>query len=147
MDRIDVAIVEILSSDGRASNAQIARHVGVSEGTVRRRLKRMMDEEVVQFRVISDPRGLGKMSQCMVGVTVEPAEVDSVLEQVCSREEVIFAACTTGSYDLMLCVSADSSDKLGEFLLTDLGSIPGIHRIESYMLLAVGKDSLGQFRG
>ena len=147
MDRIDVAIVDILSNDGRASNAQIARHVGVSEGTVRRRLKRMVDQDVVQFRVISDPKGLGRMSQCMVGITVEPADVDSVLEQVCSREEVTFAACTTGSYDLMLCVSVDSPDKLGEFLLTDLGSIPGIHRIESYLLLSVGKDSLGQFAG
>ena len=67
MDRIDVAIVDILSTDGRASNAQIARHVGVSEGTVRRRLKRMVEEDVVQFRVISDPKGLGRMSQCMVG--------------------------------------------------------------------------------
>ena len=87
-------------------------------------------------------RGLGRLSQCMVGVTVEPSEIDAVLEQVCSREEVTFAA---GSYDLMLCISVDSPDKLGEFLLTGLGSIPGIHRIESYMLLSVGKDSLGQF--
>ena len=147
MDRVDVAIVEILSSDGRASNAQIARQVGVSEGTIRRRLKRMVDQKVVQIRVISDPKGLGRLSQCMVGVTVEPSEVDAVLAEVCSREEVTFAACTTGSYDLILCVSVDSSDKLGEFLLTNLGSIPGIHRIESYMLLSVGKDSLGQFTG
>ena len=147
MDSVDVAIVEILSSDGRASNAQIARQVEVSEGTIRRRLKRMIDQKVVQIRVISDPKGLGRLSQCMVGVTVEPSEVDAVLADVCSREEVTFAACTTGSYDLILCVSVDSSDKLGEFLLTDLGSIPGIHRIESYMLLSVGKDSLGQFAG
>ena len=40
MDELDTKIIAMLQEDGRASNAGIARRVGVSEGTVRRRLKR-----------------------------------------------------------------------------------------------------------
>ena len=145
MDSIDVAIIESLRGDGRASNATIARHVGVSEGTIRRRLKRLLDEDRIQIRVVSDPNGLGRASQCIVGVTVEPAEIDSVLDAVCRRDEVTFAASTTGGYDLLVCVSVESPERLGEFLMTDLGAIPGIRRTETYMVLAVGKDSMGQF--
>ena len=39
MDKLDKNIIEILKSDGRVSNAEIARNLNVSEGTIRRRIK------------------------------------------------------------------------------------------------------------
>ncbi len=41
MDELDRGIIELLQLDGRASNAKVAREVGVSEATVRRRLSRL----------------------------------------------------------------------------------------------------------
>ena len=40
MDKLNKNIIEILKSDGRIPNAEIARYLGVSEGTIRRRIKR-----------------------------------------------------------------------------------------------------------
>ena len=45
VDNFDKNIIEILESDGRASNAEIARSIGVSEGTIRRRLKKLIDNK------------------------------------------------------------------------------------------------------
>ncbi|HAJ00941.1 MAG TPA: Lrp/AsnC family transcriptional regulator, partial [Dehalococcoidia bacterium] len=53
MDELDRRIISLLQMDGRASNAKIAREVGVSEGTVRRRLRRLIQEDVV--KVIAVP--------------------------------------------------------------------------------------------
>ena len=53
MDELDRKIIGLLQMDGRASNAKIAREVGVSEGTVRRRLRRLIQEDVV--KVIAVP--------------------------------------------------------------------------------------------
>ena len=39
MDLIDKKIVSMLGQDGRLSNAQMARELDVSEGTIRRREK------------------------------------------------------------------------------------------------------------
>ena len=47
MDELDRKIIALLQMDGRASNAKIAREVGVSEGTVRRRLRRLIEDDVV----------------------------------------------------------------------------------------------------
>ncbi|KAA1299939.1 MAG: AsnC family transcriptional regulator, partial [SAR202 cluster bacterium] len=47
MDELDGKIIAMLERDGRASNARIARDVGVSEGTVRRRLKRLINEQII----------------------------------------------------------------------------------------------------
>ena len=44
MDKLDIKIIEILQKDGRTPNALIAREVGVTEGTVRRRLKELVKD-------------------------------------------------------------------------------------------------------
>jgi len=53
MDELDRRIVRLLQVDGRASNAKIAREVGVSEGTVRRRLRHLIQGDVI--KVIAVP--------------------------------------------------------------------------------------------
>ena len=42
MDLIDKKIVSMLGQDGRLSNAQMARELDVSEGTIRRRVKNLL---------------------------------------------------------------------------------------------------------
>ena len=54
MDELDSKIITVLQRDGRASNALIAREVGVSEGTVRRRLRRLLDEEYISVVAMLD---------------------------------------------------------------------------------------------
>ena len=145
MDSLDMAIIDALRADGRVANSKIASFLGISEGTVRRRLKIMMEAGQLRIGVISHPTAPQKASMCMVGVTVDPAMVDTALERLCEREEVTFAASTAGSYDLMVCVNVETSEKLGEFLITVLGSIPGVIRTETHMLTSVGKDNARQF--
>ena len=48
MDEMDRKIIRLLQGDGRGSNAKIAREVGVSEGTVRRRLRRLVQADVIK---------------------------------------------------------------------------------------------------
>ena len=43
LDPLDNQIIDILRKDGRASNASIARELDLTEVTVRRRLKRILD--------------------------------------------------------------------------------------------------------
>ena len=145
MDYLDRVIIDVLQSDGRVSNAGIARYAGVSEGTVRRRLRRLIDEDLIKVLVIADPKGLGRSYQSIVGISVDPDRVDAVLDQVCELEEVTFAASTTGGFDLMVCVGVETSDALGRFLTDRLGAIPGVRRTETHVVLTVGKDGLGRF--
>ena len=42
MDRLDEKIIQILRDNGRISNAEIARDLNVSEGTIRRRIRKLI---------------------------------------------------------------------------------------------------------
>ena len=82
MDKLDGKIIEILQSDGRASNAGIARQVRVSEGTVRRRLKRLIHEEYIQVVALPDPAKMGLHSEALVGIQVDQDRVDRVADDL-----------------------------------------------------------------
>ena len=66
MDLIDKQIIDILQDDGRSSNAAIARDVGVSEGTVRRRLKKLIDDDYIKVIAITEPAKMGMLSEGLV---------------------------------------------------------------------------------
>ena len=136
MDELDAKIVEILKKDGRASNAGIAREVGVSEGTVRRRLKRLVQEKYIQVVALPDYARMGYESEALVGVQVEPDKVDQVAEELYKLSEVIWVAVTTGSFDIFAWATLPSAEELGIFLRTKVGLIPGVRRTETFVNLA-----------
>ncbi len=135
MDDLDMRIVDILRRDGRVSNAGIARAVGVSEGTVRRRLKRLIDENLVEMRVILN---LGRKARTVVGVHLDPQSVDGVLDSVSRLDGVTFACVTTGRYDMLIWAEAESAESLRQLITRTIGVIPGVQRTETHVVLSQG---------
>ena len=143
MDGLDTRIVDILQNDGRASNAGIAREVGVSEGTVRRRLKRLVQEEYIQVVALPDPVKMGYESQALVGVQVDPDKIDQVADDLSELSQVNWVAVTTGSYDIFAWATLQSAEALGLFLRTKVGIISGVRRTETFVSLANKKRGYG----
>lgn len=136
MDELDRKIIDTLQSDGRASNAGIARDVGVSEGTVRRRLKRLVQEEFIQIVAVPDATKMGYDSQALLGVRVDPDKVDQVADDLEGLDEIRWAVVTTGSYDVFAWANLPSAEDLGIFLRTKVGVIPGVRRTEAFLDLS-----------
>ena len=136
MDKLDTSIIDILQSDGRASNAGISRRVGVSEGTVRRRLKRLIQDEFIQVVALPDPAKMGLHSEALVGLQVDADRLDMVAGDLSGLKEVTWVAMTTGQYDIFAWVSVESSEALGILLRTKIGAIPGVRRSETFVSLA-----------
>ena len=143
MDELDTKIISLLQDDGRASNAGIAREVGVSEGTVRRRLKQLIQEEFIRVVALLDPGKMGYASEALVGVRVDPDKIDQVAERLAALEEVNWVAETTGSFDIFAWATLESSATLSIFLRTKVGTIPGVRRTETFVNLVVKKRWYG----
>ena len=85
MDELDRKIIEILQLDGRASNARIAREVGVSEGTVRRRLRRLIQDNVVKIIAVPNLDKMGYSTAALIGLQTAPGQLDGVADVVARR--------------------------------------------------------------
>ena len=139
LDPLDNQIIDILKKDGRASNASIARELDLTEGTVRRRLKRILDEDYVHVTVLMDAGKMGYVSEALVGVQVDPDKLDEVARHIADLSEVGWVALTTGTYDVFAWTALPSPEELGVFLRTRIGTIPGVRRTETFVNLSVMK--------
>ena len=143
MDDLDRKIVELLQVNGRASNARVARDVGVSEGTVRRRLRRLIQDEIIRVVAVPDPEKMGYSTVALIGIQADPAKVDDVADSLAELPETQFVALTTGSFDIFVWVALPTSTELGNFLRRKVGITPGIRRTETFVNLAIRKKGYG----
>ena len=100
MDRLDVEIIAHLQKDGTSTNAGIARKVERSEETVRRRLKKLMEDDYVKVVAVPNARKMGYESQVLIGLQVEADKVDAVAEALKGESSISWISVTTGSFDI-----------------------------------------------
>ena len=143
MDELDHKIIALLQMDGRASNAKIAREVGVSEGTVRRRLRRLTKDDVVHIVAVPNLEKLGYATTALIGLQTGPGMSDTVAESLASLPESHYVAVTTGSYDVFVWAGLESAESLGNFLRTKVGVIEGVQRTETFVNLSLKKRTAG----
>ncbi len=143
MDELDRKIVSILQADGRASNAKIAREVGVSEGTIRRRLKRLVQQKLITVTAVVEPAKLGFQTEALIGVQVEPNKVDTAASEIIKFREASQVSLATGAFDIFVWATVKSSEDLGTFLKAKIGSVPGVRRTETFVILATPKRGYG----
>ena len=143
MDELDHKIIALLQMDGRASNAKIAREGGVSEGTVRRRLRRLTKDDVVHIVAVPNLEKLGYATTALVGLQTGPGMSDTVAESLASLPESHYVAVTTGSYDVFVWAGLESAESLGNFLRTKVGVIEGVQRTETFVNLSLKKRTAG----
>ena len=143
MDDLDRKIIELLQINGRASNARIARDVGVSEGTVRRRLRRLVQDEIIRVVAVPDPEKMGLNTVALIGIQADPDKLDDVAERLAALPETQYVSLTTGSFDLFIWVALLSSEELGNFLRHRVGVINGVRRTETFVNLVIVKKGYG----
>ncbi|MCI0440059.1 MAG: Lrp/AsnC family transcriptional regulator [Chloroflexi bacterium] len=143
MDNLDLRIISLLQQDGTATNAGIARQVGVSEETVRRRLKRLMQENYIRVVALPDPQKLGFHSEVLIGVQVDADKVDQVSEAISRLDEINWVSVTTGSFDIFAWATLRGSEELSAFLRQKVGTIPGVRRLETFVNLGIRKRHYG----
>jgi Lrp/AsnC family transcriptional regulator for asnA, asnC and gidA len=143
MDELDHKIIALLQLDGRASNAKIAREVGLTEATVRRRLGRLINEDYIEIRAVPNLSKLGYTTTALIGLKTMPAKQEAVADAAAGLEEVHYVAITTGSYDVFLGVATESAEQLGQFLRLKLGPIEGIRHSETFINLFIKKLTTG----
>ena len=143
MDELDRKIVEILQLDGRTSNARIAREVGVSEGTVRRRLRRLIQDNVVKIIAVPNLDKMGYTTAALIGLQTAPGQLDTVADAIAKMKEIHYVAITTGAFDVFAWVGMSSTEDLGTFLRAKIGVIPGVTRTETFVNLTIKKRTYG----
>lgn len=140
-DAVDRQIMSVLQRDGRASNVAIAREIGVSEGTVRRRIDALVSADVVRIVAIINPYSIGLNTLVLMHLNVEPQRLGEVAEQLMDMSEVRYVSFTTGEHDILLEAMFPSNTELLLFIRDRISLLPGVIAFKTDIELQILKRS------
>jgi len=134
-DKTDSEIIGILS-EGYVPNSVIARKLGLTEGTIRQRIKKLKDNGVINIKALSNPNVLENQQLVIISATVtESRLLDTKAREVSELDDVLSVSIVSGQYDLLIEVLVDSNKGLVRFLTESLSLIEGISKTESFVVL------------
>ncbi len=134
-DETDWKIISILK-EGYVPNNTIARRLGISEGTVRARLRRLKEAGILQIRALINPDVLENQQLVIVAIRVAESKLlERKAEELSKLANVLSVSIASGRYDLIAEVLLDSNRGLVKFLTEALSQVKGIAKTESFLLL------------
>lgn len=143
MDQTDLDIISYLQSDGRTPFTDIAKSLDISEGTVRNRVARLIQERVLQIVGMVDPYRLGFDSPAVISLSVQPPLLEEVAETISKFPEVSYLIMVSGEFDLLVEVLCRDRDHLASFLNEKILRVPGVTNSQTSMILRTYKMAYG----
>lgn len=142
MTKIDITnqcLIALLQADGRLQHTDLARRLGIPEATVRRRMKRLLDERVIQIVAVPDPYRIGYDTHAIVGLRVQPGKIGEVIAVLDPLPQIRYIGVTAGTYDVIIEALFENNDALRHFLTDTLGQIDGLQGTDTSYVLEVAK--------
>ncbi len=136
IDDIDIQIVEILEQEGRTTNKEIARRLGLSEGTVRNRIRKLTESRYLKVKGLTNP-ALHPEKQVVFVLVKVPLHRgwNDTAKQISRLPEVKSVSLLAGRFDLLV-EAFLSTHELVTFINERLAKIESIDATES--LISVG---------
>ena len=135
LDQIDCQMIELLQKDGRISNTDIAKKIGLSEATVRTRLNRLIQEEFIQIVAVSNPIKVGFKIVGNIRIHVEIKKMEKIIKELKKLKPLWFIVQTTGGTGIDTEFVVKSLDELNELIFDKINKIDGIVRTDTSLFL------------
>lgn len=135
LDDVDRKIIEELQRNGRESYKNIARKLGVSDGTVRLRTERMIKNDYLRITASVNPLYFENSLIAMVGINLEARANTDIMEKISKVSGVQSVINVSGRFDLLVEVFVPSRNAFRQFLVDDLSQVGGIKSTETFMFL------------
>jgi len=140
LDRLDCRLIQLLQKDGRLPNNAIAQELGISEFTVRRRLKRLLDSRIIKIVAVANPMDLGFEIAGNLKIRIDLKQADDVLEELKKLDALIWVALTTGGTDIDVDFVVRSLKEFHELVFKKISKIDGVLSTEASLMVDLVKD-------
>jgi DNA-binding Lrp family transcriptional regulator len=129
IDAIDRTILNMLQQDARVPFSKIAEKIGVSEATIRYRVKQLEKSKVIKnYTTLLNPPKVGFSTTGIMMVKIDHENFDSAAEQIGNLPETYHVFQNTGEYDIISVVHTHDLAHLSE-LRKKVQSIVGVRDV------------------
>ena len=133
---IDHTIIEAVVRNGRTSNREIGRALGVADGTVRSHLRRLEDAGLLRICAQVHPARSGMIrARAFVGISVQGADTTDLATELARIPEVVTISLTAGRFDLLCYVLARRRTTLIDIVANQIRTLKGVAGTETWEVI------------
>ncbi|MCR2811984.1 Lrp/AsnC family transcriptional regulator [Microbacterium sp. zg.Y1090] len=135
LDQVDIALLDALADDPRATVVALSERLGLARNTVQARMARLDRAGVfLSYERAIAPAALGFPLEAMLDVVVRQADLPRITREIAEIPEVIQAHGVSGPVDLVVRVAARDTQHLFDIDARILG-IGGVERTETALVM------------
>jgi len=141
LDSTDRSIIRALCEDARLSQRQLAQIVGVAQGTIANRIRKLEEEGAIQgYAPILGAEEVGWGMTVMAGLCIEKGMMMDVQRQISADQRVFSVYDVTGDWDSMVLARVKDREDLDD-LTKSVFTLKGISRSYTHVVLNTVKES------
>tara|TARA_Y100000034_G_C6772761_1_gene344821 strand:+ start:358 stop:816 length:459 start_codon:yes stop_codon:yes gene_type:complete len=144
INRYEEEILDLLQKDGRISNVELAKKIGLSESPCLRKTKALEEAGVITgYQAVVDAKKVGCNISAilMVNLYQSVGKINDFFDKVQKEKRVIECLALTGTSDIMLKVVAKDIEDLTELTFNGLLVDPSVKDVSSCVVLKEIKKS------
>src|SRR6185436_15647167 len=143
MDATDEHLVTLLQANGRATQLELAKEIGLSQPATAERIRKLEERGVIRgYAAQVDAAKLGKDVTAFVGVSIEhPKYFDAFAKKVLAHPDVLEAHRVAGGDSYLLKVKTANTASLDKLLVEELRTIAGVTRTHTTIVLQPVKET------
>lgn len=130
LDATDNAILDLLKDNARVSNREVARVLGMSEGLVRQRLKKMTDAKAIRLGLVADMATAGYTATVIVRLRTVPSEARRIADAVARLDCCAFSGLTLGRFDVLIYLIGQTRQELADVIDTHIAPLKGVVEVD-----------------
>ena len=145
LDKIDLKILEILQSNAKITNAQLAIDIGLSPAPTLERVKKLEKEGFIKSyhaKLDTAKLGIGVTTFVMASLKAHSRRhIELFVSEINKIDEVIECHHITGSGDFILKIVSRNINTYQQLMLEKVSDIDGVDNLQSLIILSTFKDS------
>lgn len=131
LDDFDRQLIAVLARDARVSNRKIAADLGVTEGTVRGRIRRLQQEKLIAFTALTSLGTQGATKLAFIAVQAEVEKVKQVADAIAQIPSVTGVLITMGRSNIIAICLFEELEQLVAVSSDRILPMPGVHHVET----------------
>ncbi|MCK4687823.1 MAG: Lrp/AsnC family transcriptional regulator [Candidatus Lokiarchaeota archaeon] len=139
IDLIDLKILEELKSNSRISFNDISKKIDKTEATVRRRVKKLLDEGIIKRFTVEYNIDTKQKISATVKIIPDFKEVKRILRELSEVDEITNIWRLSGDCGLLLKVDIPSIEEFNPLIEDKISQIQGIKIIETCFITDIIK--------
>ena len=133
IDDVNIEIIKELK-DGRRSFKKIADKLNITENTVRTRVNKLKDENILDISGLFNPSSIPGHTTVIIGIKLSDMNLVEKGEEISSLRGVISTSVVTGRFDLIIHVLFKEGFGLLEFYTDEMSKVEGVSAVETFVV-------------